>query len=714
LNHVNRQCWRVSAAAVMLLVTLLLAEVVSFRLASHTSRSRRPLFPRSAVARWLGVELQNHQANASHSTITEWCQTATPRSLPDVYVTVQDPTCILSDSSRQLVERLVAERVVARRVGDYATADDLLQQLRTMVPAMKESIHFNQDSFTTAWRIAVVDHAAAASPGEGGTTSSWTLQCHLPSLLDTPHYSSPSIIQCAHAVLGWAASSRRDPANPSTFQVQALVDNTRQQLQHWYRVYRYLQENMHTNEASWMGTWAQIQELLQSQSAPALQDWLRVEAELSGRSSADAAFWFALAGVVDGEKNVASSLYSLLLAVATKELRRYGHRPSCRISFIHTIVHRFAAAGLVDEPVASHSDTERILQEFGQVVAALRAAKRLETPRVAKQANMMDILQPDEPSRLFDLHAPGCALMIWKFATRQKKQRAFLETAVRHWEQPQMKQRDEVTKISVHTSSYTAHYNWAEWFSDSSRPLVVDLGCGMGISVLGLATTNRQSTTALGAEHGEWSQYNYLGVDLGRLGIGYAHGLASRWGLVGRNTAFVVDSAASCLQAIVNSYPGPVAWVLIQFPTPYRLAVADQAANAGNSQLPISATDGFMASRQVLELAKSALQGSSGRAPGRLLLQSNCEDVAVYMLDLAQQVGFKAIDMTRDESWDATLPVQSVETQRTKNWVAMGGKRAVGPPWRTTPLLPNCGWTETEVTCTLDRKAVHRVVAAPD
>lgn len=84
----------------------------------------------------------------------------------------------------------------------------------------------------------------------------------------------------------------------------------------------------------------------------------------------------------------------------------------------------------------------------------------------------------------------------------------------------------------------------------------------MGVSLLGLANQNsfRIESNSSATQHImalDLEKCNFLGVDLSRLGIRYANGVCSRWGL-GHHLTFVVDSAESCLSRIRDSYPGNV------------------------------------------------------------------------------------------------------------------------------------------------------------
>jgi SAM-dependent methyltransferase len=163
-------------------------------------------------------------------------------------------------------------------------------------------------------------------------------------------------------------------------------------------------------------------------------------------------------------------------------------------------------------------------------------------------------------SILLDLHSDYCSLMIWKFSTRQRKQRSFLLTAAKHWDErhdtgnpdPTISLADDnkgdadADADTDRNGNTPSQQPWDAVFADPTRKMIVDVGCGMGVSALGLSSLdgNSESTTTIDYD---WSSYNYVGVDLSQIGIGYAKGITQRWGLEER-AAFVVDSAENLLE----------------------------------------------------------------------------------------------------------------------------------------------------------------------
>jgi tRNA G46 methylase TrmB len=222
----------------------------------------------------------------------------------------------------------------------------------------------------------------------------------------------------------------------------------------------------------------------------------------------------------------------------------------------------------------------------------------------------------------------------------------------------------------------------------------------MGVSVLGLADQNVMTEQVINTR---WSDCNFAGVDLSGLAINYAQCLGQRWH---HNAHFFLESAETMLEKIIATYPGPLQLCLIQFPTPYRLPTLslEKSEERGNLQLPATCEDGFMVSEKLLHLVHDAL------APkGKLLIQSNCEDVAVWIRNTAiTSCNFDIVDtipslLSCDDDSRPTTP-----TKRSYDWIAAGGERAQGSGWSSWPLLPRRGRTETEVACMLNGTPVHR------
>ena len=131
-------------------------------------------------------------------------------------------------------------------------------------------------------------------------------------------------------------------------------------------------------------------------------------------------------------------------------------------------------------------------------------------------------------------------------------------------------------------------------FADPSLPLVVDLGCGFGTSLLGLL---EHGLSGIGA-------CNVLGCDASAAKMAFASGIAARRGQAPR-AAFVTSSASEVVAWLGREHEGRLGGVLVQFPTPF-------AVGSGNSQLPTGDGDGYMLSTELLRAIKDAMTTSDG------------------------------------------------------------------------------------------------------
>ena len=382
---------------------------------------------------------------------------------------------------------------------------------------------------------------------------------------------------------------------------------------------------------------------------------LTLGTDIRGRTCADTAFTLALAGVTDSE------LYDRLSRITLLELERVGMRKAKRGKDILQIVEKLAASGV------EGGDAERSFRV---------AAKCLDKKGPQLDPNKDDLATPGR----FGLLSARPLIWLWRYSASLAK-----------------------PKIKPWTNT-TATDEWITKFEDSTRPLVVDVGCGLGVSLLGLASlpcnkgsTENQALTL------SWADCNFVGGDLSLVTTRFAQGIAHRWGLSSR-LQYPMCSTDFLLDQILNDYPGRTGLIMVQFPTPYRL----DDTSIGNSQLPTDVESGFMIHPNVLAKIAQILAKHPG---GRLLVQSNCEDVAVRIRDMAKKAGLRPVEAVtaRLESDDSSeLP------QRTRKWIERGGERALGPEWWAESVLPPKCSTETEVACVLKGTTVHRCLFEVD
>jgi tRNA G46 methylase TrmB len=376
---------------------------------------------------------------------------------------------------------------------------------------------------------------------------------------------------------------------------------------------------------------------------------LTLGTDIRGRSSADAAFLFALAGLTDDE------LFNILAAISYQELHRSGMRQNFRSKGIVHMMEKLAASGI-------RKEQERALFTLA---ADILEAKRehLDTANYIRK-------------ELY-FFSTRSLLWLWRYSSRQPK-------------------------ISYPPICSETKVPWMNNYSSCDKSLVVDIGCGMGVSLLALATLSEeieslQRTAGFLGDLEPIQNSNCIGCDSNPLLVGFAHSIAFRWKILHR-LQFICQDGRTLLEDIDKYYPGNVSIIMIQFPSPYSL----NETRKGNHQLP-SRDSSFMASEALFQTAYRTLSNN-----GLLILQSNVEDVAVYMFGLAKAVGFHPLSCpnpcTLDDLNSATI------TQRSLKWMKNEHDRACGEFWSDVPLLPrNCA-TETEVACQEKGQRIHRCI----
>lgn len=373
----------------------------------------------------------------------------------------------------------------------------------------------------------------------------------------------------------------------------------------------------------------------QSKLVQALKDRMfwTLGTELRGRTAADTALTLALAGIVDHD------LYAMLYKIVFLELNRRKQRK------VKDVLHTIEKAAASGAP-ANHA--------MFQIARECLEGQNVQPDILDRVKGEMTLLTDDRPP-----------LWLWRFASR--------------FPRPSLTQRSGQEFMSL--------------FARPDQPLVVDLGCGFGLTLLGLACQNHTAYASgeiVGADIVS-GDYNLLGCDANPLNVNYGRGIASRWN-VNDHLQYVCCSASDLLTELIGASV-PLHSVLLQFPTPYRLN------DEGNQQLPPSSDTSFMASRgairQIAQLNAGVL----------LLIQSNCEDVAMQMFRWATDEGLKPVQVPQP-----VIEPSPLCTERTQRWLKLHGEqpvRAVGPYWSSVPLLQNAR-SETEVACVIQNIPIHR------
>jgi SAM-dependent methyltransferase len=414
--------------------------------------------------------------------------------------------------------------------------------------------------------------------------------------------------------------------------------------------------------------------------------WKLIETNLLGRKYADIAFKFSMGGVSDSE------LYRLLGEGHLSEIQRFGHRRSCGVMDLAQMAEKLACAGY---------DDQRIFQVTGRLIRSKILEAELSGQSVV--CSSLESLESGE----YNVLSSHPLRMLWRFAAKQSKHGKQRKDEQEQREDPLMDDEaglgdgdldeelsgEQETPRLIHASPNPLP-SLETIFDDLQRPLVLDLGCGFGTSLLGLCLClERQSRVPRSNEnesppkrarleqailpqvadmtfvsaHSALQDLirekgcNFLGCDMSKRAVGYATGLSSRWKIQNR-CQFLHCDVESLLQLVLSSdYPGPIIWVNINFPTPYSQRLLPRVAEmqsfvqkkrrestshlpspppadhsgsrngVGNSQLPESLND-FMVSPNLIKTCALLFERPTTRPlVGFLYLQSNAEDVALTM-----------------------------------------------------------------------------------
>ena len=282
--------------------------------------------------------------------------------------------------------------------------------------------------------------------------------------------------------------------------------------------------------------------------------------------------------------------------------------------------------------------------------AGVRPRDRCFERALAVLGGVEDVAQDDARDAARDA-APPVAPPLAAEGARASQEHAARSIAAMRFEDPRVliwlwRRATRLRKVAppAAATSAAALAAAADAFEQPELPLVLDLGCGFGTTLLSLGdpcrAEQRRSLAPLLPE-----RFNMLGCDGVASKVAFARGVAARWGTSG-NCSFAVASANETLEWARGSQ---IAGLLLQFPTPFRIA------GGANTQLP-DADDGFMASRALLQTAAALLRNGGAiqaanaatkatpvAAAPWLLLQSNVEDVALAMRGIAEEAGLVAV-----------------------------------------------------------------------
>lgn len=400
--------------------------------------------------------------------------------------------------------------------------------------------------------------------------------------------------------------------------------------------------------------------------------------DLRGRISADTAYNLALSGV-----QKSSHILDALVSIGIHELQRVGQRSSFKSKFVLQMIEKFAITGA----------SQKKLNQLYIIAAGLLDKKNYHD---------LGLIQSLKGGN-YGLYSMRPLLWLWRFSTKHKKL------------------NPNVLSLSMMaTSSDKSTLCWNDAFLNPSHDLILDIGCGMGVCLLNSAMCSRRQSS-LGTQgmipeemkEVDWKSSNYVGVDLNQLMILYANGIISRSEKLSTEKCiqFFNIPGELLLKNILFAYPGKVSLIMIQFPSPYRL---ETVKSGGNEQLPTLAGKGFMINEELLQLIADVLELNGGK--GKLLFQTKCEDIAIYVKNLA-------LDTGRYMMIRCSNSIQSIEKDvysegnykrplRVDEWLSsnLNAERAEGSIWSAAPLCPSFCRSETEIACEVDNTFVHRCI----
>ncbi|KAH7511988.1 hypothetical protein FEM48_Zijuj12G0042500 [Ziziphus jujuba var. spinosa] len=165
--------------------------------------------------------------------------------------------------------------------------------------------------------------------------------------------------------------------------------------------------------------------------------------------------------------------------------------------------------------------------------------------------------------------------------------------------------------------AYPYDTSWKAAYSDPVQPLAVDIGCGNGLFLIGMAKRRK-----------DW---NFLGLEINEKLVKRCLDSVQQLGI--RNGHFIATNATSTFRSIVSSYPGKLVLVSIQCPNP--------DFNKPEHRWR-------MLQRSLIEAVAELLVPN-----GKVFLQSDIESVSVRMREEFLKYG-KGKLLVHEESGDET------------------------------------------------------------
>ncbi|GMH73115.1 hypothetical protein TrST_g10238 [Triparma strigata] len=373
--------------------------------------------------------------------------------------------------------------------------------------------------------------------------------------------------------------------------------------------------------------------------------------ELSGSKPSDAMFWLTMAGATSSE------VFDSLTECTKSEIHRMLAKESTRQIDVLKILERVASCNVVDDELFRMIDND-----------------------------------------IYYAH-PRSLIWLFRFGSRGRNMKRFSANVMKH------QFEDEVNEVECEGDREHDSVDYNNLFEDDSKPLILDIGCGFGTTLLGLK----------GMEGNEYDEFNLMGLDLSKTSVRYADGVSKRRGWEG--IRFVEDDIFNALEVLKGAYPGTIKAAFVQFPTPYRLE------SGGNSQLPEKGR-GFMVNEKLFK-------GLYELGCEMVLVQGNVEDVFLNMVKCGSENGYRIVDdeekicLQRPFEYNVG-ELQKIRrsdpsriTARTERWLKERAKTyndedAVGllrvEARNEERFLPIQGLTETEANCILKGVPIFREI----
>ena len=351
--------------------------------------------------------------------------------------------------------------------------------------------------------------------------------------------------------------------------------------------------------------------------------------QIQGRTSADIAFRLALSG------HGSTEIYNLLLQNATEEIQRCRQKLSFRPYDMIVMCEKFAVAGCCRRHhrlVVEGNGIDSCAAFYGAVVEIGREKLRKTVQQLAMSGSMaLELALSDIEHPSYGLLSSRPLLSLWRYSARQRKygkqvskQKTSTMTTVVDTETEVEAEVEAEAEAEAGEAVVMTVEDIESMFEDPDLPMVVDLGCGWGTTLLGLSRQQQQEEEEEEEEEEQVKRIkdkrrkkrrNYLGVDMSDKCVGYGNNVARRWGVKGC-CSFVVASVDDVLVLLEKSQRICVDLFLIQFPTPYRVSEFAKTMEGSSLAMEQEEMEGVAGSESRSGSSGSGSSGSGSSGSG--------------------------------------------------------------------------------------------------